>query len=83
MTQLDIIIRELDALARRFVDAAQHARTLSGLTDWQSSAATAFHERAERWAGDVASLAALADTARAAAVHARALEWARLDRGPL
>lgn len=81
MTPLDIIIRELAALADRLGDAARDARTLAGLTDWQAAAATAFHDRADRWAGDVAGLEALADAARSAAVHARATERARLEWG--
>lgn len=68
--RLAVVVRELTAIIDRLTDAATAARALSAATDWQSAAATAFHERAEAWAGDVSSLICLAETARIDASHA-------------
>lgn len=70
-SQLHIVARELAAVSERLVDVAALARALSAATDWQSSAATVFHARAEDWAGDVSSLVCLAETARLSAARAR------------
>ncbi|MFB8146279.1 hypothetical protein ACFC1W_06010 [Microbacterium sp. NPDC056003] len=70
-SQLDIVARELGAVSDRLGDAAALARALAAATDWQSSAATVFHARAEEWAGEVSSLVCLAETARLSATRAR------------
>nr|BFF09641.1 hypothetical protein GCM10025699_09440 [Microbacterium flavescens] len=80
-SQLDIVARELTAVSERLVDAAERARALSAATDWQASAATAFHARAEEWAGEISSLVCLAETARLTAVRARDAVWFSWDRG--
>ncbi|MCP2638256.1 hypothetical protein K0817_017010 [Microbacterium sp. HD4P20] len=69
--QLAVVVRDLAALIEGLTDAAATARGLSAATDWQSSAATAFHEKAELWAGQVSGLICLAETARIDAAHAR------------
>lgn len=56
--------RDLARLIDRITDAALIARGLADAVDWQAKAATAFHDRATRWAGDVSGLACLAETAR-------------------
>ena len=63
---LEIVARELDTIVERIMDASARARGLSGATDWQSPAARAFHDRASTWAGDVARLVSVAETARLA-----------------
>lgn len=69
--QLAVVVRHLTDIIDRLTDAAASARTLSAATDWQSAAATAFHEKAEAWAGEVSGLICLAETARIDAAHAR------------
>lgn len=69
--QLAIVARELARLTERLEDAAALARRLAGGTDWQAKAATAFHERADAWAGAVSGLQALAEGARQDAARAR------------
>ncbi|WP_106815563.1 hypothetical protein [Microbacterium timonense] len=71
--QLAIVVGELGRLIGHLEDAAVVARGLSDATGWQATAATAFHERATRWAGDVSGLGCLAQTARADAD----LAWGR------
>lgn len=68
---LGVVARELDLLIDRIADAASAARGLAGATDWQARAATAFHERAEAWAGEVSGLVCVAETARLDAAQAR------------
>lgn len=69
--ELAIVARELGPLVDRLTDAAAGARTLATATNWQAKAATAFHEKAEAWAAQVAGLVTLAETARTDAAHAR------------
>lgn len=69
--QLSVVERDLAAIIERLTDAAATARGLSAATDWQSAAATAFHVKAEAWAGAVSGLVCLAETARIDASHAR------------
>jgi nitrate reductase assembly molybdenum cofactor insertion protein NarJ len=69
--QLAIVVRDLARVIDRLTDAATAARGLSAATDWQSKAATAFHEKAEAWAVAVSALSSLAEDARADAAHAR------------
>lgn len=69
--QLSVVVRDVAAIIERLTDAATAARALSAATDWQSSAATAFHEKAEAWAGAVSGLVCLAEAARIDASHAR------------
>ncbi|MCH6230473.1 hypothetical protein MK786_06950 [Microbacterium sp. CFH 31415] len=80
-SQLDIVARELGVVSDRLGDAAALARALAASTDWQSSAATAFHARAEEWAGEVSSLVCLAETARLSAARARDAVLFSWDRG--
>ncbi len=68
--QLAIVVRELGRLIERLEDAAALARRLSGETAWQAKAATAFHERADAWAGTVSGLRCQAETVRLDASHA-------------
>lgn len=89
MHQLTIVARELALLIDRIADAAVVARGLAEATDWQAKAATAFHERATQWAGDVSGLACVAETARAdvdrardRAVAAESLRWLRVAGEP-
>ena len=69
--QLTTVERQLALLIENLADAALVARGLAGATDWQAKAATAFHDRATLWAGDVSGLSCLAETARTDAAHAR------------
>lgn len=69
--QLAVVVRDLTVIIDRLTDAAATARGLSAATDWQSAAATVFHEKAEAWAGQVSGLVCLAETARIDASHAR------------
>ena len=62
--QLAQSVRELARLVDRITDAALLARGLADAVHWQATAATAFHERATIWAGDVSGLACLAESAR-------------------
>ncbi len=62
--QLAIVVRELAQLIDRITDAALAARGLAEATDWRAKAATAFHDRAVTWAGDVSGLGCLAETLR-------------------
>jgi hypothetical protein len=72
--ELAIVARELATLIDRITDAATAAWGLAAATDWQARAATAFHAKAETWAGDVSGLVCLAETARLdAAVAAQRL----------
>lgn len=71
--QLAIIVRDLARVIERLADAAATARGLAAATDWQSKAASAYHVKAETWAGDVSGLMCLAETARLDAVRARDL----------
>ncbi len=68
--ELDLIARELAGVWDRLLEVAAHARGLAAATDWQARAATAFHERAERWVGEVSGMHCLAESARLAAVAA-------------
>jgi hypothetical protein len=68
--QLAIVVRELVRLIERLEDAAALARRLSGETAWQAKAATAFHERADTWAGTVSGLRCQAETLWLDASHA-------------
>jgi len=72
--QLAEITREFSRLIDRITDAALVARGLADAVDWQAKAATAFHDRATTWAGDVSGLVCAAETARcdAARAHDRA-----------
>lgn len=74
---LDIVARELAALGDRIHEQVAVARSLTAVTDWQSKAATAFHERSSEWAVDVARLAPLVEAARTAALDARERALAR------
>ena len=69
--QLAAVVRDLVMIIEQLTDAASTARGLAAATDWQSRAATAFHEKAESWAGEVSGLICLAETARIDAAHAR------------
>jgi hypothetical protein len=69
--QLAIVARELARVIDRLEDAAALARRLSGETDWRAKAATAFHDRADAWAGSVSGLQCLAETARYEAARAQ------------
>lgn len=71
--ELDIAVAELSRVCDLLVALTGHARGLAAGTDWQARAATEFHDRADRWAGDVSSLGCLAETARHSAVSARAV----------
>ncbi|MBW9121608.1 hypothetical protein JNB63_16030 [Microbacterium trichothecenolyticum] len=62
--QLAQAARELARLIDRIMDAAVVARGLADAVHWQAKAATAFHDRATLWAGDVSGLACLAEAAR-------------------
>lgn len=81
VTELDIVVRELGMLGGRLLEAAARARGIAAGTDWHSAAARAFHERAERWAGDVSALTCLLESVRIATVRARAVAQARLEWG--
>jgi len=72
--RLAVIAHDLARLIDRMTDAALVARGLADAVDWQARAATAFHDRATAWAGDVSGLACLAETARCdiARAHDRA-----------
>lgn len=54
---LEIVVRELDALAVRLDDLIARTRTLGERTDWQAEAAREFHTAATAWAGRVGALA--------------------------
>lgn len=54
--RLDIVLRELDALLVRLAEAGLEAGGLAAGTDWSATAARAFHEAADEWAGDVRAL---------------------------
>ena len=69
--ELDVVVRELTAIVERLGELTATARTLSGETDWQARAARVFHERADRWAGDVSSLQCVSETTRLEARQAR------------
>ncbi|MHC2998151.1 hypothetical protein OB08_02545 [Microbacterium sp. HJ5] len=69
--QIDIVVRELATVGDRLLDAAHHARALAAATDWQSTAARAFHTASETWAAEVGRLASAAETARLAACRAK------------
>ncbi|MCC2032731.1 hypothetical protein [Microbacterium allomyrinae] len=69
--ELAIVARELAVIGDRIADAVTNARGLSAATDWQAKAATAYHEKADAWAGAVSSLLCLAETARLDAARAR------------
>ncbi|WP_239453086.1 MULTISPECIES: hypothetical protein [Microbacterium] len=69
--RLDAVAREIGRLIERMTDAALVARGLADVVDWQAKAATAFHERATGWAGDVSGLASLAETVRYDVIRAR------------
>ena len=69
--QLSLIEGRLARLIDRIADAALMARGLADAVDWQAKAASAFHERATAWAGDVSGLSCLAETARHEAARAR------------
>lgn len=70
--ELDLAVAELERVCDLLLAFAGEARGLAAGTDWQARAATEFHDRADRWAGDVSSLGCLAESARHAAVSARA-----------
>lgn len=69
--RLDALAREVARLIERITDAALVARGLPEVVDWQAKSATAFHERATTWAGDVSGLACLAETVRFDTLRAR------------
>lgn len=69
--QLAAVAHELARLSDRIDDVAIVARGLADATDWQAKAATAFHDRATAWAGEVSSLVCAAETARQDATLAR------------
>ncbi|MDQ7877009.1 hypothetical protein Q9R08_03375 [Microbacterium sp. QXD-8] len=69
--QLAETVRELSRLLERITDAALLARGLADAVDWQAKAATAFHDRAAAWAGDVSGLTCLAETVRHDVARAR------------
>ena len=69
--QLASVVDELGPLIERLQTVSGTARGLTGATDWQAKAATAFHELAEAWAGEVLGLICLAETARIDAANAR------------
>lgn len=57
-------VAQLRRLIDRISDAAVMARGLADTVDWQAKAATAFHDRATSWAGEVTGLGGLAENAR-------------------
>ena len=65
------MVDQLLRIIERIETAAATARTLSEATDWQAKSASAFHEKSTLWAGEVAGLACLAETAKLDAMHAR------------
>jgi hypothetical protein len=69
--QLAQLARELARLIDRVTEAVVRARGLADAVDWQAKAATAFHERATTWAGDVSGLACAAEAARLEVAQAR------------
>ena len=69
--QLADAVRELSRLLDRIADAALVARGLADAVDWQAKAATAFHDRATAWAGDVSGLTCLTETVRYDVARAR------------
>ncbi|MFK4836363.1 hypothetical protein ACI3KY_11615 [Microbacterium sp. ZW T2_14] len=69
--QLSHVERELSRLLDRVTDAAHAARGLADAVDWQAKAATAFHDRATAWAGDVSGLSCVGETARHDVARAR------------
>ncbi|MFK4807579.1 hypothetical protein ACI3KX_17100 [Microbacterium sp. ZW CA_36] len=69
--QLAEVVRELARLLDRIADAALVARGLADAVDWQAKAATAFHDRATAWAGDVSGLTCLTETVRYDVARAR------------
>lgn len=62
--RLGWIAGELARLIDRITDAGLLARGLADAVDWQAKAATAFHDRATAWAGDVSGLGCAAESAR-------------------
>lgn len=76
-TLYDDIAAHFGRIGRDLDDLAVQARTLSAATDWQARAAHEFHAAADTWAGTVAGLGSLADTARTDAQ--RAAEASRID----
>jgi hypothetical protein len=56
------IAHELRSLSEVLDGATTTARTLDHATDWHARAATAFHDQAFAWAGDVAGLACLLES---------------------
>lgn len=81
IARLDIVARELEAISERLNAVAQLARGLSAATDWHARAATAFHDAASAWSGDVSGLGCLADEAQAAAWRARWVAVWNAQRG--
>ncbi|WP_426322701.1 hypothetical protein [Microbacterium sp. E-13] len=69
--QLAGIAHDLARLIDRITDAAARARGLADAVHWQAKAATAFHDRTTRWAGDVSGLRCVAETARLEVARAR------------
>ena len=69
--QLSLIEGRLARLIDRITDAALMARGLADAVDWQAKAATAFHDRATAWAGDVSGLGCVAEGARHDVARAR------------
>gem|GEM_PF-1744258 len=65
------VARDLARLIDRITEAALAARGLAEAVDWQAEAATAFHDRAALWAGEVSGLGCLAETTRHDVVRAQ------------
>lgn len=68
---LAIVARELAALRDGVDEQLVTARSLTAATDWQSTSARVFHQRAEAWAEEVRRLGPLLDAARLEALDAR------------
>lgn len=64
---LDSAARQLRMLGDGLTDAAADVRGLVALVNWQATAATVFHERAEECARGITRIEAVIDEARAAA----------------
>lgn len=71
LADLEIVVRELDAVVERLRDAVAGSWALAGDTDWRSPSARAFHAHAEEWARVTVPVGFLADTLREDARRAR------------
>lgn len=76
---LEIVVRELDALAARLDDLIARARGLGDRTDWQAESARGFHTAATAWAGQVGGLACGLAQARFSAAQALQLQRWRAE----